>query len=187
MKNFTLTAFAFCIVLSASAQTTVQRTGFELLSDVPQVHPNQRMDMPMPTMAISDFSERPQLPLEGQSSTDIEHYLSRELVVERQVIGYTQYDLQSNAAIDDRMAGGADAVSAAWTMSLELTPFEDRGTVYNFHDGNIWGEIAYERIESARMGWPFPWVRRNTLINGRPKINPKTKAVKKAPPARKVI
>ena len=48
----------------------------------------------------------------------------RELVVERQVIGYTQYDLQSNAAIDDRMAGGADAVSAAWTMSLELTPFD---------------------------------------------------------------
>jgi hypothetical protein len=32
--------------------------------------------------------------------------MSRELIVERQVIGYTQYDLQSNAAIDDRMAGG---------------------------------------------------------------------------------
>jgi hypothetical protein len=110
--------------------------------------------MPMPTMATSDFSDRPQLPMEGQSSTDVEHYLSRELVVERQVIGYTQYDLQSNAAIDDRMAGGADAVSAAWTMSLELTPFEDRGTGYNFHDGNVWGEIAYERIESTRMGWP---------------------------------
>lgn len=154
MKNFTFAAFAFCFVFSAIAQAPVQRTGLQLLTDIPQISPDQRTDMPMPTMAISDFSDRPQLPMEGQSSTDVEHYLSRELVVERQVIGYTQYDLQSNAAIDDRMAGGADAVSAAWTMSLELTPFEDRGTGYNFHDGNVWGEIAYERIESTRMGWP---------------------------------
>jgi hypothetical protein len=154
MKNFTFAAFAFCFVFSAIAQTPVQRTGLQLLTDIPQISPDQRTHMPMPTMATSDFSDRPQLPMEGQSSTDVEHYLSRELVVERQVIGYTQYDLQSNAAIDDRMAGGADAVSAAWTMSLELTPFEDRGTGYNFHDGNVWGEIAYERIESTRMGWP---------------------------------
>jgi hypothetical protein len=84
----------------------------------------------------------------------LEHYMSRELVVERQVIGYTQYDLQSNAAIDDRMAGGADAVSAAWTMSLELTPFDDRGTGYNFFDGGLWDEIPYERIETTRIGWP---------------------------------
>jgi hypothetical protein len=52
------------------------------------------------------------------------------------------------------MAGGADAVSAAWTFSLELTPFSDRGTGYNFYDGTAWGEIAYERIESVRIGWP---------------------------------
>ena len=92
--------------------------------------------------------------MEGQSDTDIEHIQNRELVVQRQVIGYTQYDLQSNAAIDDRMAGGADAVSAAWTMSLELTPFGDRGTGYSFYDGTAWGEVAYERIETVRTGWP---------------------------------
>ena len=78
----------------------------------------------------------------------------RDLVVERQVIGITQYDLQSNAAIDDRMAGNGDAVSAAWTMSLDVTPFEDRGTGYNFYDGEVWGEQPYERIENVRIGWP---------------------------------
>ena len=78
----------------------------------------------------------------------------RELVVERQVIGITQYDLQSNAAIDDRMAGNGDAVSAAWTMSLDVSPFEDRGTGYNFYDGDVWGEQPYERIENVRIGWP---------------------------------
>jgi hypothetical protein len=30
----------------------------------------------------------------------------------------------------------------------------DRGTGYNFYDGTAWGEIAYERIESTRIGWP---------------------------------
>ena len=153
MKHFTFVAVALGLGLSAIAQSPA-KTGSQLLEGIPQMAPALRTEAAMPTMAISDFSDRPQLPMEGQSSTDLEHYMSRELVVERQVIGYTQYDLQSNAAIDDRMAGGADAVSAAWTMSLELTPFNDRGTGYNFFDGGLWDEIPYERIETTRIGWP---------------------------------
>lgn len=154
MKHFTLIVLMIgACALSGFAQS-VQSPGQTLLEDVPQMAPALRVAAPMPVMQIADFSDRPQQPLEGQSDTDIEHIQNRELVVQRQVIGYTQYDLQSNAAIDDRMAGGADAVSAAWTMSLELTPFSDRGTGYNFHDGTAWGEIAYERIESVRIGWP---------------------------------
>jgi len=154
MKHFTLIVLMIgACALSGFAQS-VQSPGQTLLEDVPQMAPALRVAAPMPVMQIADFSDRPQQPLEGQSDTDIEHIQNRELVVQRQVIGYTQYDLQSNAAIDDRMAGGADAVSAAWTMSLELTPFSDRGTGYNFYDGTAWGEIAYERIESVRIGWP---------------------------------
>jgi len=154
MKHFTLIVLMIgACALSGFAQS-VQSPGQTLLEDVPQMAPALRVAAPMPVMQIADFSERPQQPLEGQSDTDIEHIQNRELVVQRQVIGYTQYDLQSNAAIDDRMAGGADAVSAAWTFSLELTPFSDRGTGYNFYDGTAWGEIAYERIESVRIGWP---------------------------------
>ena len=154
MKHFTLIVLMIgACALSGFAQS-VQSPGQTLLEDVPQMAPALRVAAPMPVMQIADFSDRPQQPLEGQSDTDIEHIQNRELVVQRQVIGYTQYDLQSNAAIDDRMAGGADAVSAAWTFSLELTPFSDRGTGYNFYDGTAWGEIAYERIESVRIGWP---------------------------------
>ena len=154
MKHFTLIVLMIgACALSGFAQS-VQSPGQTLLEDVPQMAPALRVAAPMPVMQIADFSERPQQPLEGQSDTDVEHIQNRELVVQRQVIGYTQYDLQSNAAIDDRMAGGADAVSAAWTFSLELTPFSDRGTGYNYYDGTAWGEIAYERIESVRIGWP---------------------------------
>jgi hypothetical protein len=35
-----------------------------------------------------------------------------------------------------------------------LTPFDDRGTGYNFFDGGLWDEIPYERIETTRIGWP---------------------------------
>lgn len=154
MKHFTLIILMIGAMAGSGLAQSVQSPGATLLHDVPQMAPALRVAAPMPTMAIADFSERPQQPLEGQSDTDIEHIQNRELVVQRQVIGYTQYDLQSNAAIDDRMAGGGSAVSAAWTMSLELTPFSDRGTGYNFYDGTAWGEIAYERIESVRIGWP---------------------------------
>ena len=154
MKHFILVLLMVgAIALTGFAQS-LQSGGQSLLEDVPQLTPALRVAAPMPTHAIADFSDRPQQPLQGQSDTDIEHVQNRDLVIQRQVIGYTQYDLQSNAAIDDRMAGGADAVSAAWTMSLELTPFSDRGTGYNFYDGTAWGEIAYERVESVRIGWP---------------------------------
>lgn len=153
MKQLYLFALLGLFTQAGFAQSA-SAPGSRILGDAPQLAPALRVASPMPTMAISDFSERPQQPLEGQSSTDVEHIQNRELVIERQVIGYTQYDLQSNAAIDDRMAGGADAVSAAWTFSLELTPFSDRGTGYNYFDGTAWGEIPYERIESVRIGWP---------------------------------
>ena len=154
MKHFTLVVLMWATIAGAGWAQSVQSTGQTILQDVPQLAPALRIAAPMPTVAIADFSDRPQQPLEGQSDMDIEHIQNRELVVQRQVIGSTQYDLQSNAAIDDRMAGGAEAVSAAWTMSLELTPFSDRGTGYNYFDGNTWGEISYERIESVRIGWP---------------------------------
>lgn len=40
---------------------------------------------------------------------------------------------------------------------------------------------------SSRIGWPFFWVRRSASISGLPNRKAKISAVKKAPPARKVI
>ena len=65
----------------------------------------------MPTHAVLDIDHRPK----RRSITKTrqrDHIQSRDLVIERQVLGLTQYDLQSNAAIDDRMAGNEAAVSA---------------------------------------------------------------------------
>ena len=124
------------------------------LSDVPQVPVEARIAKPMPTISVDGFNEIPLIPFseEGQIG-QIENIQTRALVVQRQIIGLTQYDLQSNAAIDDRLVGSGDAISAGWIMSLETGSFPDRGTGYNFFDGENWDEQPYERIESVRCGW----------------------------------
>ena len=136
--------------LSLNAQ---QKAPF-LSNDAPKVPVESRIAAPMPQLAIDGFNEVPKNPYNQAVESTMEQVQLRELVIERQIIGLTQYDLQTNAAIDDRMAGSGGAVSAAWTMSLEITPFEDRGTGYNHFDGTLWGEQPYERIESERNGWP---------------------------------
>ena len=147
MKQFAFLALG----LLAAAPTFAQKHALE---QAPQLPTSARVKAPMPTHAVVDIDHRPETPANLHNTPSADHVQVRELVVERQVIGLTQYDLQSNAAIDDRMAGNESAVSAAWTMSLDVSPFEDRGTGYNFFDGDVWGEQPYERLENVRIGWP---------------------------------
>jgi hypothetical protein len=73
-----------------------------------------------------------------------------------EVIGTTTYDLQSNAAVQNRIFVHADGtISAGWTMSQQYnTTYSDRGTGYNFFDGTSWGAQPTTRLESSRGGWP---------------------------------
>ena len=147
MKQFAFLALG----LLAAAPTFAQKHALE---QTPQVALSARVKAPMPTHAVLDIDHRPETPVNAQNFASADHIQSRDLVIERQVLGLTQYDLQSNAAIDDRMAGNEAAVSAAWIMSLDVSPFEDRGSGYNFFDGSLWGEQPYERVEDVRIGWP---------------------------------
>ena len=73
-----------------------------------------------------------------------------------EVIGTTTYDLQSNAAVQNRIVVHADGtISAGWTMSQQYnTTYSDRGTGYNFFDGTSWGAQPTTKLESSRGGWP---------------------------------
>lgn len=75
--------------------------------------------------------------------------------IEETVIGNSNYDLQTNSAIQPRFMVHANGnMSAAWTMSLDGTSsFTDRGTGYNFFDGSSWGDQPSERLEDERTGW----------------------------------
>ena len=73
-------------------------------------------------------------------------------------IGNSIYDLQTNTMLGNRFYVYADgSIGAVWTRGMEFsaTPaFSDRGTGYNFYDGNLWGPVATERIEDEKTGWP---------------------------------
>lgn len=72
------------------------------------------------------------------------------------VIMTTQYDLQTNAGIGNRIIGWADgSVSAVSTWGNASAPtFPDRGTGYNFYNGSSWGAQPTSRVEPFRSGWP---------------------------------
>jgi hypothetical protein len=72
------------------------------------------------------------------------------------LIGTTTYDLQSNAAVQNRIVVHADGtISAGWTISQQYNnTFSDRGTGYNFFDGTSWGAAPSLRLEDSRGGWP---------------------------------
>ncbi len=73
-----------------------------------------------------------------------------------EMLGSTTYDLQSNAAVDNRLIRHSDGtISAVWTMSAQFsTSYTDRGTGYNFYDGSSWDSYPNARLESSRGGWP---------------------------------
>ena len=80
MKHFTLALALGLFVISGMAQYA-NNSGQQLLQEVHQLAPALRTAVPMPTKAIADFSDRPQQPLEGESTLDIEHVMSREMIV----------------------------------------------------------------------------------------------------------
>lgn len=71
-------------------------------------------------------------------------------------LGYTYYDLQTNASIGNRLYVYPDGkVSVAWTFSPDNTSeFPLRGSAYNHFDGSAWGQTPSSRIENVRLGWP---------------------------------
>ena len=68
----------------------------------------------------------------------------------------TNYDLQSNSALGNRIAAWADgsvAAVATWGQGTTTSP-DNRGTGYNYYDGNSFGDAPNNRIESSFSGWP---------------------------------
>lgn len=153
MKQLYFALFAAGLTLPAVAQQRPHLQG------APQVAPEARVPQLRSHFAVTDMGDRPAQPLSGSGIGHAEHIQTRALVIQQEIVGQTQYDLQSNAAVDNRMyardnGSGLTHVAAAWTISLEGTPFSDRGTGYNLNTGSAWDEIPYNRIEAIRTGWP---------------------------------
>ncbi|OQX78701.1 MAG: hypothetical protein B6D61_04945, partial [Bacteroidetes bacterium 4484_249] len=73
---------------------------------------------------------------------------------EEEIIGNTYYDLQTNTSCQNRFYVYDDGtMGATWTFGIDYPGFSgDRGTGYNYFDGENWGSYPVERIESLRTG-----------------------------------
>lgn len=73
------------------------------------------------------------------------------------IVGTTNYDLQSNGSVGDRIVVNADgSIATCWTYSQgDGGTYADRGTGYNYssNNGTSWGPVPTARIENLRVGW----------------------------------
>lgn len=95
----------------------------------------------------------------NSQNTPVKNY---SMVMSASDIGQTWYDLQTNRGMQKRIYLHDDGTMAGvWTYGPEVNPAGvNRGTGYNYFDGNSWGAYPSAAIESgAQAGWPSyaPW------------------------------
>ena len=89
------------------------------------------------------------------------------LIPEETQVGDGYYDRQTNSTNQNRLFLFDDgSMGASWIMGAAFPGFDDRGTGYNYFDGNDWDDYPQERIESDRCGWPsyVPWGENGEII-----------------------
>ena len=131
----------------------VGMTGFAQRAN--QAYKSMTVTCPKPSpVMVKDGAQAP-----GRQFNLTEHRAftpQRDTQVEESQIMTTNYDLQSNSALGNRIATWADGTAsfvATWDHSGSTT-YPERGTGYNYYDGTSFGDEPTERIESVRSGWP---------------------------------
>ena len=97
-------------------------------------------------------NEAPQAPLADKPTGQVS--APQRAGFEESIIGNTQYDLQSNGSVQNRLENHGGDLFAGWTQAQQVTPFGDRGTGYNTGTVAGFGEIPFDRLEAERVGWP---------------------------------
>lgn len=91
----------------------------------------------------------------GYDLQDVPLKLNSDFSPEEEQIGDTRYDNQSNASIPNRVYLYDDGtIGATWTRGMEDPSFDDRGTGYNYYDGNSWDDWPEWRIENMKTHRP---------------------------------
>ncbi len=146
MRKILLTCLAIGAILNANGQAS------RLLSKpIKGVNQSDLKALPV----TYDFTGN-EMPVAGVNQTVAASAKFSPSSVAPSVIGVTTYDLQSNAALCNRVVNGGGHVSATWTRSTtnDLAA-SDRGTGYNHKmSGGSWGPQPSARIEPVRTGWP---------------------------------
>lgn len=154
MKKVLLLSLGLAMGFSAFAQKTVVKSELNRVN----VTKGAAFGTEVVTNTAETFAPK------TQQSVVTNRYSHRE---ESEVI-HTTYDLQSNSFLANRMYQRNDgSIGVVTTFSMaENASAADRGTGYNYYNGNEWGEMPEARIESERTGWPSiaPWGAEGEII-----------------------
>ncbi|MBN1340001.1 MAG: hypothetical protein JXA03_11800 [Bacteroidales bacterium] len=75
--------------------------------------------------------------------------------VSSEIIGLTWYDLQTNGTMQPRLhIYDNGTIAAVWTQGFDHPSFPDRGSGYNFYDGDKWDPVPTGTVEYVCAGWP---------------------------------
>ena len=161
MKKVLLLSLGLILGLSAFAQTRVSqakaKTSKEMRDQMTTVQVKSDVGTEMaPTMSYTPSNTV--LP-SVQNSRIVRE--DQEAFEESTMI--TDYDLQSNSAVGNRIAAwpdGTAAIVATWDQGYDNGSYPVRGTGYNYCDGEEWGDFPEDRVECAAngfnqySGWP---------------------------------
>ena len=84
-------------------------------------------------------------------------YVADKSVLDDPSTMMSYYDMQTNVSMSGQRlyywpSDNTMAAVAMWAKGAYS--FADRGTGYNYFDGNQWGDFPLARVESVRTGWP---------------------------------
>lgn len=82
--------------------------------------------------------------------------LQSNFLTQETILGVTQYDLQTNAASQNRIVAGSDGYKAGvWMHSQTFDEtYPDRGTGFSEFTNGSWSNRPDTRLETTRTGWP---------------------------------
>ena len=144
MKKVFLLSLGLILGFGASAQVTMK-------SDIRKAEANGKMvavGAEQTTAATAASTYAP------QTARGIVWDGSDEIAYQETI--FTYYDLQSNQFVANRMyqmPNGNVAVSTTMSHEANQTA-SDRGSGYNFYDGEDWADMPEERVEPYKTGWP---------------------------------
>jgi hypothetical protein len=94
------------------------------------------------------------LPLPGGGAA-VGELIPGQKVMDDVMVGTTWYDLQSYNTVQSRIYAYDDGtIGATYMRANDVGTWSERGSAYNYFDGNAWGPNPAGRIESVRTGWP---------------------------------
>jgi len=113
----------------------------------------QHLEITLPIDQENQSMEIPSYPIyhEGQQKVDVSPGIKYDDVV----VGQTWYDLQTYNAMQQRIYAYPDGnVGLTWMMGFEINGWPDRGTGYNFYNGQQWSPYPSETVEGFNTAWP---------------------------------